>query len=97
MCIFALSGTANALYYVQGKLINQEIIMSTKTCMQRIGKAMRRRPHVVPTYTMDPNNGYANCTECGELVYVGTGLHPNLGVPLTDAEEEARILDGVIK
>lgn len=69
----------------------------SKTCMQQvIGRdhrlVWRRRPHAVPNGTGNPNNGYARCRECGAEVYVGTGLHQNLNVPLRDAEAEARFL-----
>ena len=69
----------------------------SKTCMQqRLGRdgrlVARRLPHDVPDRTGDPNNGYALCASCGQSVYVGTGLHPNLGVPLADVDAELRYL-----
>jgi len=69
----------------------------SKTCMQkafdREGRPTARRlPHDVPVGTGDPNNGYALCSSCGVEVYVGSGLHPNLGVPFADVEDELRVL-----
>lgn len=70
----------------------------SKTCKQtyysrRAGRTIARYlPHVVPDGTGDPNNGYAECEECGQEIYVGTGLHPNLGVPLDDVEAEVAYL-----
>ena len=70
----------------------------SKTCMQRVivkmtqREVLRRRPHIVPDATFDPNNGYARCESCGTDVYVGTGLHPNLGVPMDQADDEAAYL-----
>lgn len=71
----------------------------TKTCMQKVYDSRthrfveRRRPHIVPAGgTRDPNDGYARCEACGEAVYIGTGLHPNLGVPVEQAEYEAAYL-----
>ncbi len=69
----------------------------SKTCLQetfdRNGRRVKRYlPHAVPAATHDPNNGYARCQVCGQEVYVGTGLHPNLGVPLDQAEAEAEFL-----
>ena len=52
----------------------------------------RRLPHVVPDSTGDSNNGYARCEACGAEVYVGSGLHPNLGVPMDQADAEANYL-----
>lgn len=71
----------------------------SKTCMQkafdREGRPVTRRlPHDVPASTGDPNDGYASCASCGVEVYVGSGLHPNLGVPVEDAEAEVRVLRG---
>lgn len=69
--------------------------MSTKTCIQKVidsrthAYVYRRRPHVLPDYTGDKNNGYARCEACGELCYVGTGYHPNLHVLLEQADAEA--------
>lgn len=66
----------------------QEVIDPRTHCVVR-----RRRPHVVPEGgTGDPNNGYAYCSECGAEVYVGTGRHPNLGVPLDQVEAEIAYL-----
>jgi len=68
------------------------------TCIQNVpdkyGRMVkRRRPHDVPTGgTGDPNNGYTRCRSCGVEVYVGSGLHPNLGVPMEQAEEIAAFL-----
>lgn len=69
----------------------------SKTCMQRVISprthqyVSRRLPHVVPDGgTGDPNDGYARCQVCGAQVYVGSGLHPNLGVPMEQAEAESR-------
>lgn len=70
----------------------------SKTCMQtsivrrgpRSGQlALRRMPHIVPHGTGDSNNGYALCEACGQEVYVGSGLHPNLGVPISQVDAEA--------
>lgn len=71
----------------------------SQTCMQRTfdrhGRPVKRRlPHDVPSRTLDPNNGYARCASCGVEVYVGSGLHPNLGVPFEDAEAEAKARRG---
>jgi len=53
---------------------------------------MRRMPHDVPYEgTGDPNNEYAQCSSCGASVYVGSGLHANLVVPMQSAEAEARL------
>lgn len=71
----------------------------SKTCMQlatdkRTHQTVyRRRPHVVPDGTGDPNNGYATCAVCGCEVYVGTGLHPNLGVPYEYVDAEVAFLN----
>ena len=70
----------------------------SKTCVQEVidrrthKLVTRRRPHDVPSGTGDPNNGYATCRACGVEVYVGSGLHPNLGVPLADVDDEVAFL-----
>lgn len=69
----------------------------SKTCMQNVFDkhgmpVRRRRPHDLVDATYDPNNGYAKCSECGREFYVGTGIHPNLGVPYEDAERESAYL-----
>jgi hypothetical protein len=57
---------------------------------RRTGRlSLRRRAHDVPAASGDPNNGYATCRSCGAEVYIGTGMHPNLGVRVEDAEAEA--------
>ena len=72
--------------------------MMSKTCMQDVINrrthmiVQRRRPHVVPDGTGDPNNAYAECEECGQEVYVGTGLHPNLSVPHDQTKTETTYL-----
>lgn len=65
-----------------------------KTCPQdatdrRGRRVLRRKPHDAGGPTRDPNNGYAPCIHCGRIVYVGTGIHPNLGCRIEDAEPEA--------
>ena len=73
--------------------------MST-TCMQQVIDkrthriVTRRRPHDVPDCTLDPDNGYAQCASCGAEVYVGTGLHPNLGVSMDSVDAEVEYLHG---
>lgn len=70
----------------------------SKTCMQEVVDArthlrvMRRRAHILPDATLDPNNGYACCAACGLEVYIGSGLHPNLGVPIAQVVREAAFL-----
>lgn len=71
----------------------------SKTCRQtyysrRAGRTITAyRPHDVPwAGTGDPNDGYAICSHCGAEVYVGSGLHPNLGVPMDEVDAEIRYL-----